>query len=166
MRLRYIIWSSFLLTIAIGLSCIEDPTSANKRVQKDSSFMITRAIDSFKRIYEGNSVISINPAHYPPDSKFINNNDSNFFHRQKSSDTSGFKYKKLNSINIKDSKIKEANKNFENENNKGKKLDQTLKNGRQKLKLKFLAIINFSNSKFNNIKIIWIGYPFGKGFYF
>jgi hypothetical protein len=135
-------------------------------VQKDSSFMITRAIDSFKRIHEGSYEISINPAYYPPDSKFINNTDSNCLHRQKTSDTSGLKYKKLNSVNINDSKIKEYNQNFKNGNHKEKKLNQTLKSGKQKIKLKFLAIINLSNSKFNNIKIICLSHPFGKGFYF
>jgi len=176
MRLTYLIWSLFLIMIAIGLSCLEEPTSINKNMIKDTDMIQTNPIDSIKNAYsytlspvnqdiqniaknEGQDKnLSINER---------NNYDMNLTARMKN-EASKLNYKKIKSDSISG---KKNNNNYNIEKRAGLLTKysfirvNTISNNERKPEIKNLIITSYIYV-FGRFKIFWQSHPFGKQFFF
>ena len=160
MKISYIIWFLFLFIVSIGISCIEDPLSVNKSIKKDSSFIISRVIDSVDKIYNPNRTSNGIVPQSPDLSININSNIELPNLGQKEKDSSGLLYKKIGTTEPNINHIKVTRSSNIKETNRVTKLT---KNENNKIEFDFLNIIPSSR---NNYRYVFNAFKIFKEFYF
>jgi hypothetical protein len=154
--------------VAIGLSCLEEPTNVYKNMKKGTDMIQTNPVDSIKNAYSYtlspiNQDIQNIPENKRQAENYSNTERNNYdmnLNAQKKNVSSGLKYRKIGTTKTKVNHIKVTkSSNFP----KNRQISKLTKDKDNKIEFNFLNVITSSQDNYpyviNSFKIF-------KGFYF